>query len=352
MYTYLSKDSTLMVADKTLIMYSGSAAHVDIPRESEPGHLICAIGDCAFNGCSSLQAVTIPSGVTSIGNSAFCGCSSLCAVTIPPTVTSIGLGAFLRCSSLRAVTIPSSVTSIGKSTFSGCDLSVDSINLSFTEDEFGSIQHNSRRSIGGEQVIPQPQSVAVLKELANCFQKPILATIPDHIDLLFCDQQDPAKAAIRSVYASYSTQNSICFEPNYGELTEDQAFQRLLINRSRFSSENAAAETKNDWYLRAEKIPPFPKTCCITFREEDILQKNGRAIVHCRFRDGWWYWQSAKHIRLNGEDYWLYSRNYLTGDEKIPYYKLDMAIYDKTGLVTDRKLSEEIYAKYKLAAIL
>ena len=80
---------------------------------------VTSIGEFAFKGCSGLTSLTIPSGVTSIGYSAFEGCSSLTSLTIPSSVTSIGYSAFVR-SGLTSLTIPSGVTSIGESTFYGC----------------------------------------------------------------------------------------------------------------------------------------------------------------------------------------------------------------------------------------
>ena len=55
------------------------------------------LGYFAFEGCSSLTSLTIPSSVTSIGFSAFSGCSGLTSLTIPSSVTSISSGAFLFC---------------------------------------------------------------------------------------------------------------------------------------------------------------------------------------------------------------------------------------------------------------
>ena len=52
------------------------------------------IGNCAFYGCSSLTAITIPEGVTSIGDGAFRNCNSLYSVTIGSGVLSIGSNAF------------------------------------------------------------------------------------------------------------------------------------------------------------------------------------------------------------------------------------------------------------------
>ena len=80
---------------------------------------VTSIGAFAFKGCSGLTSLTIPSGVTSIGYSAFEGCSSLTSLTIPSSVTSIGSVAFAY-SGLTSLAIPSGVTSIGESTFYGC----------------------------------------------------------------------------------------------------------------------------------------------------------------------------------------------------------------------------------------
>ncbi len=81
---------------------------------------VTSIGFSAFSGCSGLTSLTIPSSVTSIGSSAFEGCSGLTSLTIPSSVTEISSGAFSGCSGLTSFTIPSSVTSIGSSAFSGC----------------------------------------------------------------------------------------------------------------------------------------------------------------------------------------------------------------------------------------
>ncbi|MED9897714.1 MAG: leucine-rich repeat domain-containing protein [Prevotella sp.] len=78
------------------------------------------IGEYAFQGCSGLAIVTLPSSVTSIGRYAFQGCSGLASVTLPSSVTSIGWYAFEGCSGLASVTLPSSVTYIGGYAFSGC----------------------------------------------------------------------------------------------------------------------------------------------------------------------------------------------------------------------------------------
>ena len=81
---------------------------------------VTSIGYCAFSDCSGLTSLTIPSGVTSIGGGAFWGCSGLTSLTIPSGVTSIDNHAFYGCSGLTSLTIPSGVTEIGNDAFSDC----------------------------------------------------------------------------------------------------------------------------------------------------------------------------------------------------------------------------------------
>ena len=77
------------------------------------------IGDNAFNGCSGLTSITLPSSVTSIGEAAFKECSRLTSLTLPPGVTEIGVAAFYG-SGLTSLIIPPGVTEIGESAFEGC----------------------------------------------------------------------------------------------------------------------------------------------------------------------------------------------------------------------------------------
>ena len=81
---------------------------------------VASIGNSAFQGCTDLTSVTIPSSVKSIGDSAFQGCTGLTSVTIPSGLTSIGNSVFFGCRNLSSITVPSSVTSIGSKAFYGC----------------------------------------------------------------------------------------------------------------------------------------------------------------------------------------------------------------------------------------
>ena len=59
----------------------------------------------AFESCSSLIEIAVPSSVKMINESTFYGCSSLENVVIPSSVTSIGDYAFYNCKSLKKIEI-------------------------------------------------------------------------------------------------------------------------------------------------------------------------------------------------------------------------------------------------------
>ena len=80
------------------------------------------IGKYAFECCTSLTSVNIPSSVTYIGYSAFSGCTSLTSVNIPSSVTAIGKQAFKDCNSLKSIYVyAEDVPSLESNVFDGCD---------------------------------------------------------------------------------------------------------------------------------------------------------------------------------------------------------------------------------------
>ncbi len=63
------------------------------------------IAENAFNGCASIESVSIPNSVASVGGGAFKNCAALTDITLPDSITSIGLGAFENCSAMASISL-------------------------------------------------------------------------------------------------------------------------------------------------------------------------------------------------------------------------------------------------------
>ena len=53
-------------------------------------------------------------------------------------------------------------------------------------------------------------------------------------------------------------------------------------------------------------------------------------------------------VRMDGHEWFLYSRLHFSGDLLDPYEREDICVFDRDGLVTDRTLSEAVYGKARL----
>jgi hypothetical protein len=139
------------------------------------------IEDKAFQGCGSLEKISIPNTVTKIGIGAFIGCgfktitlpqnltiienvlfagSSLVSVVIPTGVTHIGESAFADCDWLTSVYIPDSIITIDHLAFQNCS-SITSIKLPNNLQCLGSGVFDGCVSLNS---ITIPNSVTVISE--------------------------------------------------------------------------------------------------------------------------------------------------------------------------------------------
>lgn len=79
---------------------------------------VVSIPENCFNNCRLLSTVNILGNITNIGNSAFQSCQNIESFTIPSTVTSIETNAFRESGIVTADL--SNVTTLGNNVFSGC----------------------------------------------------------------------------------------------------------------------------------------------------------------------------------------------------------------------------------------
>ena len=81
-------------------------------------YTVTGIGGAAFNACTDLTSVTIPSTVTTIGSTAFLNATKIAAITIPESVTTISENAFNGCTSLKDINCTfANVTYLGSGAF-------------------------------------------------------------------------------------------------------------------------------------------------------------------------------------------------------------------------------------------
>ena len=91
----------------------------------ENGHAVIPEGtaeikEMAFQDCTTLVSVEIPSSVRVIHYGAFYGCTGLTSVIIPEGVEEICDCAFKGCTSLTSVTLPKSIKQVSFDAFDGC----------------------------------------------------------------------------------------------------------------------------------------------------------------------------------------------------------------------------------------
>ena len=150
------------------------ATDITIPSEVEK------IADFAFQGCKSIQSLTVCEGVGEVGYATFSSCHSLKSVILPDSLSVVSVFAFYDCSaletvelgcgvgelgtksfgdctSLKSINIPASLVRIGRGSFSGCT-SLARIVLERTEGWFFTADHDY---VGGAEIaVTTPEATA------------------------------------------------------------------------------------------------------------------------------------------------------------------------------------------------
>ena len=98
--------------------YTGPGGAVTIPSTLD-GHPVEAIGEWAFESCSSLTSVTLPDSVATIGGYAFESCNRLEKVMVGSGVTFIDDCAFAYCPNLTSAIFPGNAPAFEGDLFSG-----------------------------------------------------------------------------------------------------------------------------------------------------------------------------------------------------------------------------------------
>ena len=76
----------------------------------------------AFKGCTGLKELELAEGLTILGQGAFYGCTSLEQVKVPSTIETFHNNVFYDCTSLKEVELPEGIKQIGYRAFNNCAL--------------------------------------------------------------------------------------------------------------------------------------------------------------------------------------------------------------------------------------
>ena len=141
-YPSTSQDVTFVIPDSVSVIGSGAfnhctkLRHVEIPSSvhviqrnafahsgiesiSIPDSVL-EIGDLCFYSCKNLKVVKLSESLIDLGDAVFSDCQSLESITIPRSVQQLGDGLFMGCSSLQTLLLPKQFPKLRDSTFIDC----------------------------------------------------------------------------------------------------------------------------------------------------------------------------------------------------------------------------------------
>lgn len=129
-YIFLNSDGKSYYVDG--LSSESTITNIEIPNTYN-GLPVTEIGNNAFNGCKSLESVTLGENIEIIGWNTFVDCISLSNIIIPNSVKQIGFNAFEN-TAIKEIEIPSSIEEVGAAVFYNCPKLTD-VYLPFKEGE-------------------------------------------------------------------------------------------------------------------------------------------------------------------------------------------------------------------------
>ncbi len=211
--SFFSEDGILYAKNPVSIFYVPRNIQGDIVLNES----ITEIPSSAFQYCSGITTVQLPTNIVSIGDGAFNSCTNLNEIFFNDKIENIGVQAFSQCTALGIVSIPESVKTIGASAF------VDCSNLQYVllKEGLQTIEKYAFFSCGNIEAISLPSTLKSIGEKAfdQCLS---LATV-ENKSALFLVQGAESNGCV----AKYAT-SIINVEPELPNVNYQDSILSLL----------------------------------------------------------------------------------------------------------------------------
>lgn len=333
---YYMDDKTL-VLDHTLLTLQCDSQFFTVPARIG-GLSVTAVGSGALQIRNVLELNFAP-GITELREECICYTSMLKRLNVPETVQSVPSRLFVA---IYMTTNP-----------------VFSIARALPPAVFLDLRRMMLRAEGSRRLLPPELLRRAEMEPVRCLMNnsaPPAAVIRKEMRVLFSGKLPDDTS--RGFYSGtiFDSRPCIDFLSGRGQ-TEEYTAVMEMIRADDPGWRDPEAERKNDLNLRFGNAPVTASTGV------EVSVATCGALPAAPGPDGLFHAEfhlSRKHlffpglrrIRHQGADWWIYSRNHLTSNPACPYLREDVGVFSENGLVTDRKTSEDVYAKYRFLSLL
>ncbi|MBE5958916.1 MAG: hypothetical protein E7254_08675 [Lachnospiraceae bacterium] len=311
-------DENMAIADRTLITYNVREEKIVVPAYTSEGQKIVRIGRNAFSDSDIVKEIVIEQGVEIVKYGAFSNLPNLEKITIPPSVVQSYDGVFKGDGKLKLI----------------------KIGMRLKEDEYKELYSNIRYDAKGEAYV-----------VANTFSR-LTGTLENMmIDKGYTNwNEQEIRGGIERLFLVGDSEDEITGVIHFSEsmLTDEYECVKDIIVNNKTTPYSVDADDMNDYWIRAKEIIEVSKAAVIHFNPNENKKDRDRIVVNFSIELAHAFWQSVEKMRCDGEDYYLYTRNYLYKKNEEEYIRELWDIFDSKGnplesMDTKSKLMKKYY---------
>lgn len=329
-------DEKTLVLDHTLLTLQCDGPGFTVPAEFG-GCAATAVGSGALQ-IKTVHELTFSSGYKELREKCLCYTTTLERMHISETVQSISSQLFVSAYIINPFF---------------------SIARALPPAVFLDIRRTTLRTEGEKRLLPPEVLRRNDMEPVRCLMlnaAPLAATIDKGMRILFFGRL-PGDTS-RAFYSGTIFDSRPCFDFLSGRReTEEYTAVMEMIRSDDPGWHDPASERMSDLEIRFGKQPAAPASCLevsVAMCEELPNAPGPDGQFHAEFHlfRKHLFFPALRRVRHQGADWWIYSRNHLTSHPERPYVREDVGVFSRSGLVTDRKTSEDVYAKYRFLSLL